>query len=129
MVILMRRAMAALGVFARLGTPSRSSAESPRREADAAGPEHVMPSPVSQAPAHKVAPNNQEGALVTIDQWWRDHYNEIAEHGYQLRPRYHPNWQFSRLKSGKYFYTVQDGQPTTVCVVLISFFLLILRCR
>ena len=121
MVILMRRAMAALGVFARLGTPSRSSAESPRREADAAGPEHVMPSPVSQAPAHKVAPNNQEGALVTINQWWRDHYNEIAEHGYQLRPRYHPNWEPSWLKSGKDFYTVEDGQATIVRVAVMAF--------
>ncbi|KAF8494172.1 hypothetical protein F5888DRAFT_1719176 [Russula emetica] len=58
------------------------------------------------------APNRQVGTLVTTEQWWRDRYNEIAEHGYQLRPRYHPNWQPSWLESGKDFYTVEDGQPT-----------------
>ncbi|KAF8494179.1 kinase-like domain-containing protein [Russula emetica] len=30
----------------------------------------------------------------------------------KLRPRYHPNWQPSWLKSGKDFYTVEDGEPT-----------------
>ncbi|KAI0274583.1 hypothetical protein BGY98DRAFT_1188455 [Russula aff. rugulosa BPL654] len=58
------------------------------------------------------APNRQVGSLFTTEQWWRNRYNEIAEHGYQLRPRYHPNWQPSWLKSGKDFYTVEDGQPT-----------------
>ena len=68
------------------------------------------------------APNRQVGTLVTTEQWWRDRYNEIAAHGYQLRPRYHPNWQPSWLKSGKDFYTVEDGQPTIVRVAVIIFF-------
>ena len=68
------------------------------------------------------ASNRQVGTLVTTEQWWRDHYNEIAEHGYQLRLRYHPNWQPSWLKSGKDFYTVEDGQPTIVRVAVITFF-------
>jgi hypothetical protein len=73
------------------------------------------------------APNRQVGALVTTEQWWRDRYSEIAEHGYQLRPRYHPNWQPSWLKSNKDFYTVEDGQATIVRVAVIIVFLLSLR--
>ena len=72
------------------------------------------------------APLRQVGALTT-EQWWRDRCIEIAEHGYQLRPRYHPNWQPSWLKSGKDFYTVEDGQPTIVRVAVIILFLLSLR--
>ncbi len=70
-----------------------------------------------------IAPNRQVGALVTTEQWWRDRYNEIAECGYELRPRYHPNWQPSWLTSGKDFYTVEDGQPTIVRVAVITFLL------
>jgi hypothetical protein len=72
-------------------------------------------------------PKRQVGALVTTEQWWRDRYNEIAEHGYQLRPPCHPIWQPPWLKSGKDFYTVEDGQPTIVRVIVIVFFLLSLR--
>jgi len=79
--------------------------------------------------AAATAPNRRVGALVTTEQWWRNRYNEIAEHGYQLRPRYHPNWQPSWLKSGKDFYTVEDGQPTIVRVVLTKRFLFSLRWR
>ena len=68
------------------------------------------------------APKRQVGGLVTTEQWWRDRYDETAEHGYQLRPRYHPNWQPSWLKSGKDFYTVEDGQPTIVRVAVIIVF-------
>lgn len=69
-----------------------------------------------------IAPSREVGALVPTEQWWRDRYNEIAEHGYKLRPRYHPNWQPSWLKSGKDFYTVEDGQATIVRVAVITFF-------
>jgi hypothetical protein len=58
--------------------------------------------------------NRQAGTLVMTERWWRDHYDEIAENGYQLRPRYHPHWRPSWFKSGKDFYTVEDGQPTIV---------------
>ena len=73
--------------------------------------------------------NRRVGALVTTERWWRDRYNEIAEQGYQLRPRYHPNWQPSWLKSGKDFYTAEDGQPTIVRVAVVVFSLLGLRWR
>ena len=68
------------------------------------------------------APIRQVGTLVTTEQWWRDRYYEIAEHGYHLRPRFHPDWQPSWLQSGKDFYTVEDGQPTIVRIAVIVFF-------
>ena len=69
------------------------------------------------------SPKRQIGSLVATEQWWRDRYNEIAEQGYHLRPRFHPNWQPSWLKSGKDFYAVEDGQPTIVRVAVMIFFL------
>ncbi len=68
--------------------------------------------------ARSEPPNREAGTLVMTEQWWRDRYAEIASHGYELRPRYHPQWQPSWLKSGKDFYVVEDGQPTIVRVVL-----------
>ncbi|KAI5116533.1 hypothetical protein M0805_005519 [Coniferiporia weirii] len=31
--------------------------------------------------------------LDTSEIWWRDHFNVLLEHGYRLRPRYHPDWR------------------------------------
>ncbi|KAH9023964.1 hypothetical protein EDB85DRAFT_2075234 [Lactarius pseudohatsudake] len=45
--------------------------------------------------------------------WWRDHCNDIADRGYRLRPRYHPQWEPSWFNKGKDFYTVEDGQVTS----------------
>lgn len=73
------------------------------------------------ANAHNDPPNRQAGSLVMTEQWWRDRYGQLAEHGYELRPRYHPRWQPSWLKSGKDFYTVEDGQPTIVRVMVLVF--------
>ena len=83
--------------------------------------------PPSSIAGNTVTPNKQVGTLVTTEQWWRDRYHEIAKRGYQLPPRYHPNWRPSWLKSGKDFYTVQDGQPTIVRVVVMNSFLLSLH--
>ena len=66
------------------------------------------------ANAYDEPPNRQVG---TTEQWWRDRCDEIAEHGYQLRLRYQPNWQPSWFKSGRDFCTMEDGQPTIVRVV------------
>ncbi|KAI9432584.1 kinase-like domain-containing protein [Lactarius indigo] len=58
-------------------------------------------------------PNNrQAGTLVMTERWWGDRYDDIAERGYMLRPRYRPQWEPSWLKTGKDFYTVEDGQAT-----------------
>ncbi|KAI0284426.1 hypothetical protein BC826DRAFT_1056327 [Russula brevipes] len=58
-------------------------------------------------PSHRTAGNTsvyrnrQAGTLVMTERWWRDHYREIAQNGYRLRPRYHPHWRPSWYKSGK----------------------------
>ncbi len=57
---MVRRSTTALGGFAKPGTPSRSSTESLRLEANTAGPEHVMPSPVAESPAREAAESMPE---------------------------------------------------------------------
>jgi len=58
---MMRRSSTALtGGFARPGTPSRSSSESLRLDANAPGPEIVMPSPVAESPAREAAESMPE---------------------------------------------------------------------
>jgi hypothetical protein len=66
--------------------------------------------------------NREFGALFDSELWWRDEYQAIEAQGYILRPRYHPNWCPSWKRSGKDFFTVEDGQPTlvrsSVCLIL-----------
>jgi len=57
------------------------------------------------------------GSLFDSERWWRDQYGEIENNGYRLRPRYHPEWEPSWKRSGKPFFTMEDGQPTLVSVV------------
>jgi hypothetical protein len=54
------------------------------------------------------------GTLFDSELWWRDQYREIENHGYRLRTRYHPEWEPSWKRSGKPFFTTEDGQPTLV---------------
>jgi|SRR5712671_2445516 len=58
------------------------------------------------------------GTLFPSETWWRDRYHELESHGYTLRPRYHPDWEPSWKKSGKHFFSTEDGQPTLVSVIL-----------
>ena len=58
----------------------------------------------------------QAGTLVMTEHWWRDRYNDIEKQGYRLRPRYQPQWEPSWLKTGKDFYSAEDGQATIVRV-------------
>ncbi|KAH8987525.1 hypothetical protein EDB86DRAFT_3245740 [Lactarius hatsudake] len=74
-----------------------------------------MPVPATTATnsfAYNEPNDRQAGTLVMTERWWADRYNEIAEQGYRLRPRYHPQWEPSWFKTGKDFYTVEDGQAT-----------------
>jgi len=66
----------------------------------------------------------ERGSLFESELWWRDHYYMLENHGYILRPRYHPNWVPSWKTSGKEFFTVEDGQPTLVSVVRLMLSLL-----
>jgi len=52
------------------------------------------------------------GTLHRSEQWWRDQYHILRDYGYDLRPRYHPDWEPSWRGSGKDFFTVEDGQPS-----------------
>jgi hypothetical protein len=65
------------------------------------------------------SPGRKPGTLVMTERWWRDRYDAISSRGYELRPRYRPDWEPSWLKSGKDFYTVEDGQPTIVRLTLL----------
>ena len=78
--------------------------------------------PSSGNAANSQSPRGIPGSLLVSEHWWRDRYDEIAELGYELRPRYRPDWQPSWLKSGKDFFAVEDGQPTIVRVATIPFF-------
>ena len=54
------------------------------------------------------------GTLFRNEEWWRDQYYDIYNRGYQLRPRYHPSWEPSWIRSGRDSFAVEDGQPNTV---------------
>ena len=58
----------------------------------------------------------EPGTLFGRELWWRDHYQVLEGRGYRLRPRYRPDWVPSWKKSGKEFYTAEDGQPTPVSI-------------
>ncbi|TDL14472.1 kinase-like protein [Rickenella mellea] len=36
-------------------------------------------------------------SLIKCEVWWRDHADVLESHGYQLRPRFRPNWKASWL--------------------------------
>jgi hypothetical protein len=67
-----------------------------------------MPGATANGHGHAI---RDPGTLFDRELWWRDHYQMLEDHGYRLRPRYRPDWVPSWKKSGKEFYTVEDGQP------------------
>ena len=76
---------------------------------------------ISAVGEHRRQPVREIGTLFDSELWWRNQYLEIENHGYRLRPRYHPDWVPSWKKSGRDFFTTEDGQPTLVSVLhLIS---------
>ncbi|KAI5120181.1 hypothetical protein M0805_002649 [Coniferiporia weirii] len=48
--------------------------------------------PVASA-ANESRPGYSTRGLEPSEFWWRDHFDVLLEHGYRLRPRYHPNWR------------------------------------
>ena len=70
-------------------------------------------------PGIRVVGHREIGTLFESEMWWRDQYRAIEALGYILRPRYHPNWRPSWKRSGKDFFTAEDGQPTLVSVVCL----------
>ena len=63
------------------------------------------------------AHDEEVGAGITTELWWRDRYDEILKHGYELRPRCHPKWLPSCIKS-----TVDGSQAHIVRLSAIVFF-------
>ena len=55
--------------------------------------------------------DRQQGTpVITPERWWQDRYNDIAEQGYRLHPRYNPQWVPSWFKT-------DSGQATIVRIV------------
>jgi hypothetical protein len=60
------------------------------------------------------------GDLFSSEAWWRDRYRDLENHGYKLRPRYHPDWQPSWKASGKAFFLKEDGQASVVSTIYLT---------
>jgi hypothetical protein len=60
------------------------------------------------------------GELFSSEVWWRDRYRDLEDHGYRLRPRYHPDWQPSWKTSGKAFSLKEDGQASLVSIIYLT---------
>ena len=67
--------------------------------------------------SHAARTSREIGTLHKSEEWWRDQYLDLNLHGYDLRPRYHPDWKPSWRGSGKDFFSVEDGQPSIVSAV------------
>jgi hypothetical protein len=63
--------------------------------------------------------HREVGGLFSSETWWRDCYRGIEEHGYKLRPRYHPDWQPSWKTSGRDFFVTEDGQASLVGIIYL----------
>jgi hypothetical protein len=63
--------------------------------------------------------NRAIGTLHRSELWWKDQYYDLKHIGYDLRPRYHPDWEPSWIRSGNDFFSVEDGQPSIVRVYLV----------
>ncbi|KDR71783.1 hypothetical protein GALMADRAFT_74620 [Galerina marginata CBS 339.88] len=57
-----------------------------------------------------MVPAPLRGALNMTEIFWRDHYLWLKERGYQLRPRYSPDWVPSWHGTKKYFMDCEDGR-------------------
>lgn len=51
--------------------------------------------------------------------WWRDHYNQLSNRGYLLRPRYSPQWVPSWKTSKNGCKTSEDGMRLEVRMFLL----------
>ncbi|OCB91803.1 hypothetical protein A7U60_g916 [Sanghuangporus baumii] len=47
--------------------------------------------------------------LLANERWWRNHYDVFIQHGYELRPRYHPDWTPSWAGTKKLPFCCEDG--------------------
>lgn len=54
------------------------------------------------------------GGLTTAERFWRGQYRWLKSVGYQLRPRFDPDWVPSWYDTSKSRYTSEDGQTLNV---------------
>ncbi|KDQ55733.1 hypothetical protein JAAARDRAFT_133274 [Jaapia argillacea MUCL 33604] len=47
--------------------------------------------------------------LLSYEKFWKEHFHWLESHGYQLRPRYHPNWVPSWRGTEKFCRDFEDG--------------------
>jgi hypothetical protein len=70
---------------------------------------------------HYAARTDREAyTLFPSELWWRDYYDIINNRGYEFRPRYHPDWVPSWKKTGRDFFTVEDGQHCLVSALPLA---------
>lgn len=60
--------------------------------------------------------NYPPGGISERESWWVERKEELEAAGYMLRPRYHPDWQPSWLKTKKSYSDFEDGQTEVVSV-------------
>ncbi|KAJ8509195.1 hypothetical protein ONZ45_g8608 [Pleurotus djamor] len=61
------------------------------------------------APLERANPRGAFGRLTEQELFWRDHYDWLLERGYELRPRYKPDWQPSWKGKKKRWYHCTDS--------------------
>ena len=61
--------------------------------------------------------DQSSGSLLSYEVWWCDRYLWLEQHGYQLRPRYHPDWVGSWATKGGLWPEYEDGWPSAVSVL------------
>jgi hypothetical protein len=53
-------------------------------------------------------------SLNSLEVFWRDHFTWFREQGYQLRPRYAPDWIPSWKGTNKFLMECEDGYSVLV---------------
>lgn len=63
----------------------------------------------------KRASKNDPATLHPGEIWWRDRYQVLLDNGYQLRPRFRPDWKPSWQGKNVHPFTCEDAVPNIVC--------------
>ena len=75
---------------------------------------------VSTEAAERHAKDTAEGFydLFEAEVYWKDRYHFLNHHGYELRPRYHPNWKPSWIGTNIDPMFCEDSISIIVCARL-----------
>ena len=67
-------------------------------------------------------PDAKLETLQGSEVFWKDHFTWFKEQGYQLRPRYAPDWipSWTRTKKRKFVLECEDGYSILVTFLAIS---------